>query len=184
MRLIGLIGQARVGKDTVAQHLHEHHKSNPRAFADPLKDMLEVVFGNQFRVGDRELPIDWLGKSPRQLMQTLGTEWGRNCVHPDLWVLLAERQWAIHTASRFNREHGINLVFTDVRFHNEADMILQQGGELWHILRNDVPKVAEHASELYDWATYPRHIITNNGTLDELYAYIDRLMEPAHAQTA
>ena len=184
MKLIGLIGQARVGKDTVGEYLHEYHLFNRRSFAGPLKTMLESVFGDRFDSGDREQPIDWLGKSPRQLMQTLGTEWGRNCVHPDLWVLLAENEWKLHTARRYNVESGINMVFTDVRFHNEADMILDQGGELWHIVRPDAPQVAGHASELYDWAPYPRQIIVNNGTLDQLYAKIDGLMEASHAQTA
>lgn len=192
MRLIGLIGKARVGKDTVAEYLHEHHLFNRRAFADPLKTMLASVFGNRFDNGDREQPIEWLGKSPRQLMQTLGTEWGRNCVHPDLWVLLAEREWAIHTASRYNREHGINLVFTDVRFHNEADMILRQGGELWQILRPEAFAVNEHVSELADWSAYPRRLIHNDGTLDDLYTLVslaltrnpdEPLLTPAEART-
>lgn len=181
MKLIGLMGKARVGKDTVAKHLHKRHLSNLRAFADPLKAMLEAAFGNQFRTGDRELPIDWLGKSPRQLMQTLGTEWGRQAVHPELWVLLAERQWATHTASRFNRENGVNLVFTDVRFHNEADMILRHGGELWQILRPEASAVNGHVSEQADWRNYAPHLIHNDGTLNELYARIDHLMEPLYA---
>lgn len=182
MRLIGLIGQARVGKDTVGQHLHENHLFNCRSFAAPMKAMLEAVFGNRFESGDREQPIDWLGKSPRHLMQTLGTEWGRNCIHPDLWVMLAEREWQLHTARRYNAENGVSLVFTDVRFHNEADMILRQGGELWHIVRDNGGIAAGHISEMNSWDAYrQRRIIHNNGTLDELYAHVDALMEKHHA---
>lgn len=184
MRLIGLIGQARVGKDTVGEYLHENYLFNRRSFAGPLKTMLESVFGDRFDSGDREQPIDWLGKSPRQLMQTLGTEWGRNLVHPDLWVLLAENEWKLHTARRYNVENGINMVFTDVRFHNEADMILDQGGELWHIVRPGANGISGHISELAEWDDYARTVIINNGTLDDLFAAVDTIMELAHAQPA
>ena len=171
MRLIGLIGRARVGKDTVADHLELNHNFRRYAFADPLKDMLEVVFGDKFRSGNREAPIDWLGKSPRHLMQTLGTEWGRDCVHPDLWVLLGEQQVKL-AAQKQQR-----LVISDVRFHNEADMILRNGGELWHIARNNSGTAAGHRSEMSHWDSYPQRVlVSNEGTLDELYARVDALL--------
>lgn len=170
MKLIGLIGKARVGKDTVAAYLYRQHDFEQTSFAAPMKQMLAVAFPDvNFHSGDRETPIDWLDKSPRQLMQTLGTEWGRNCVHPDLWTLLAERQ--IEKA-RQRQFHG--LVLSDVRFHNEADMILRNGGELWHIQR-DTTTVNEHVSESCDWSGYERSIIDNNGTLDELFKQLGLL---------
>lgn len=170
MKLIGLIGRARVGKDTVAEHLCSYHGFSQYAFADPMKDMLEAVFGDRFRGGDREVPIDWLGKSPRHLMQTLGTEWGRNCVHPELWTLLAER--VVEECTKLN----YNLVISDVRFHNEADMILRHGGELWHIER-DGATVAEHISECTQWDGYDRIKLFNNTTLARLYTLVDTLIE-------
>lgn len=171
-----------MGKDTVGEYLHENHLFNRRSFAAPMKAMLEAVFGNRFESGDREQPIDWLGKSPRHLMQTLGTEWGRDCVHPDLWVMLAENEWKLHTARRYNAENGVGLVFTDVRFHNEADMILRNGGELWHIMRDNGGTAAAHRSEMGHWDSYRQRIlISNEGTLAELYDRIDALMEKSHA---
>lgn len=169
MKLIGLIGRARVGKDTVAEYLCDYHNFDQYTFADPVKDMLEVVFGNRFREGDRESPIDWLGKSPRHLMQTLGTEWGRTCVHPELWTLLAEHR--VKDAIK----HDYNLVISDVRFHNEADMILRHGGELWHIERDGIT-AAEHISEQAQWGNYDRLKLFNNSTHARLYALVDTLI--------
>ena len=39
----------------------------------------------------------WGGKTPRYLMQTLGTEWGRMMVDGDLWVELCcvRIRWAL-----------------------------------------------------------------------------------------
>jgi len=54
MKLIGLIGRARVGKDTVAHYLCRRYHFSHLAFADPMKEMLEVSFpGINFRDGDR-----------------------------------------------------------------------------------------------------------------------------------
>ena len=172
MKLIGLIGRARSGKDTVAGYLCRRHRFTQDAFADPMKEMLEVAFGDLFRDGDREAPLPWLGKSPRQLMQTLGTEWGRNQVHQDLWTLLMEqkilREKAIEEAG-----FKVSMVISDVRFHNEADMILRHGGELWHIQR-DGASVAEHISEHTQWDTYQTKVIENNGSLEELYLKVEQ----------
>lgn len=173
MNLIGLIGKARVGKDTMAAHLYRQHDFEQTSFAWPMKQMLEVAFPHvDFHRGDREAPIDWLGKSPRQLMQTLGTEWGRNCIHPDLWTLLAERQ-----VEHARQRQFTGLVLSDVRFPNEADMILRNGGVLWHIHRDSAESVSEHVSETCNWDDYPRVIIPNNGTLGELYSALDLCVE-------
>ena len=72
-QLIGIAGRARSGKDTSANFLAQILGWDTYAFADPIKDTLTSVFGHLFRSGDREAPIEWLGKSPRQLMQTWGT---------------------------------------------------------------------------------------------------------------
>ena len=170
--LIGLIGKARSGKDTVAEHLEMHHCFTRYAFADPMKSMLESVFGDLFRGGDREQPIDWLGKSPRQLMQTLGTEWGRNQVHPQLWTLLGEREVRL-AKMRLNPQ----LVISDVRFHNEADMILRHGGTLIYVERDTAQAVNDHVSEQADWGNHPHLRLDNNGTLSMLHHRIDTLIE-------
>ncbi|KII34883.1 hypothetical protein NL64_06385 [Pseudomonas fluorescens] len=174
MNLIGLIGKARVGKDTAAEHLHMWHMFNRYAFAAPLKDMLSAAFGHDIGEADgaaKEQVIDWLGKSPRQLTQLLGTEWGRNCVHPQLWTLLAEQQW-IHCQRGLS--HG--LVISDVRFDNEAEWILQQGGTLIEITRGTAAPVNAHASEAGVHLRYPRFMVSNDGTLDELYSELDRIV--------
>lgn len=173
MKLIGLIGQARVGKDTVAAHLYREHDFEQTSFAYPMKRMLESAFpGVDFHGGDREQPIDWLGKSPRQLMQTLGTEWGRTCIHPDLWVMLTERE-----IQRARSRQFTGLVVTDVRYHNEADMILRNGGTLIHVVRDTGAKVNDHVSEQHTWDDYPtRLMLDNNGTLPLLYSRVNRIM--------
>jgi len=168
--LVGLYGRARAGKDTAAAFLEDRHLLQQFAFANPLKGMLTSVFGDLFYDGDREKPIEWLGKSPRQLMQTLGTEWGRQCVHPDLWVLLAHQEWL---ACQRNLSKG--MVVSDVRFDNEARWIKEQGGTLIEIRRHSAGQVANHTSEAGITVAVD-HVIRNDGTIDDLYAALDEVM--------
>lgn len=165
--LIGLMGKARVGKDTAANALVQEFGFSRYAFADPLKNMLTAGFGDLFHEGDREQVIKWLGKSPRQLMQTLGTEWGRNLVHPDLWVLMAEQRWkAVRALNAVDHLPSPGLVVTDVRFDNEAAWIKQEGGLLVEIVR-DAAAVNDHISERAV-TTEPDVRIRNSGTILQL----------------
>ena len=90
--LIGMCGAAGSGKDTIADILGFDRV----AFADPLYEMVSLVTGlTPDEMRDRETKertIDWLGQSPRQLLQTLGTEWGRGMVSESIWVDTAMRR--------------------------------------------------------------------------------------------
>lgn len=167
VKLIGLNGRARSGKDTVGGFLQEAHTVATLSFAQPIRAALRSIFDwddRHFHGELKEVVIPWLGKSPRQAMQLLGTEWGRQLINPDIWLTLAKmqiEQWL---------QKGINVVVTDVRFDNEAEMIRSLGGSIWHIYRPG-PEIdsSAHASEAglssmstSDW------FIENKGTLQEL----------------
>jgi hypothetical protein len=84
------------------------------------------------------------GVTVRSLLQTLGTECGRNNIHPDIWINLA-----------INRAYGLlrteNLVvITDGRFRNEILNVRKNGGKVVKIVTNKPPNMAKmtHQSEL------------------------------------
>lgn len=60
-----------------------------------------------------------LEASPRQLMQTVGTEFFRVRVHNSFWTKIAPKT---------------NTLFTDVRFQNEADHVRENDGILVHVV--------------------------------------------------
>lgn len=170
--LIGLTGKARSGKDTVASMLRKTHNTQSVAFASPLKEGLKTMFGlteEHVNGSLKEVPLEWLGKSPRNLLQTLGTEWGRDCVHQDLWLLLAKRRIAMYM------KLGTPVVVTDVRFDNEAEMVRGLGGQVWHIYRKDAPGVAAHASEGGVTFAESDILVYNNGTLEELEELVNEI---------
>lgn len=187
MKLIGIAGKAGSGKDTVANRLVEKHGFVRYAFADPIKRGLDAMFGldaNYFEDRSlKELPIPRLGdKSPRQLAQWLGTEYGRHLVADDLWVRLAEREFDyyrnMNETSFFSRTHWYRgMVVPDVRFENEADWIRSKGGVVLHLTRPGVDGVAAHVSE----SGVPRCpedvVLVNRGTIQDLHTNLDTMMQ-------
>ena len=144
-RLIGLYSNAPgSGKSTVAGMLQGYKRLS---FADPLRKFSAQILSSLGYNGltclrdKKEEKIAGLGVSPRQMMQTLGTEWGRSCIHPDLWIMVA----AGSVEKQLKR--GRNVVIDDVRFPNEAEMILRLGGKLWLVDRPGVVYEGDHASE-------------------------------------
>lgn len=169
--VIGLAGRARVGKDSVAEMLLRIGAARYRySFAAPIKAMLLAAFRIDMDGPDwayrKEQAVPHLGVSPRRLAQTLGTEWGRQMIHPDIWVKEAQ----LHMM-----ENGPGMVISDVRFDNEAEWVRLIGGKVIHITRTDAPVVRPHASE----NGVPTHDgdwhLDNSGTLAELRTRVAEL---------
>jgi hypothetical protein len=165
-RLIGLYSPAPgCGKTTVADLFIEHQRVS---FAAPLKravcNMLHDlgVAGVHYAYTDKEAIIPELGVSARHMMQTLGTEWGRACIHPDFWVMIARAK------TQYIMNDGGSAVIDDVRFANETAMIRDLGGELWRIDRPGVSYDGDHSSEGGLEDITPDRVIVNDGTIDQL----------------
>lgn len=173
-KIIGITGRAGSGKDTVARHLTTYFKAHFRsvAFADPIRSGLKAVFGwddSYFDYPKKEEVIEMLGKSPRQIMQTFGTEWGRDRVNTDLWLKLAGIRMENLVGA------GFNVLVTDVRFQNEADWIRQQGGVIWHLDRDGSSTTSAHKSEAGVNFVIGDKRIDNNETLGWLIEKVEGL---------
>lgn len=164
--VIGLCGYARSGKDTVADLLVKQHGFVKVRFADALKRGLAEMFGltpAQLDGDEKETVVPGLGVSPRYLMQTLGTEWGRKLVHQDVWVLATQRH-----LERLVKNGIKRIVLSDVRFENEAVMTKYLGA-LVRIDRPGVGAVNEHVSEeVLELNPYLDGVLVNDGTLEDL----------------
>lgn len=117
MRLIGIAGQARAGKDTLASYLLDNLSDDwtRSSFADPLKAMLSVI-GVDCSDDAKAVVSDDYGVTPRHMMQTLGTEWGRHTIDSDIWV---------KAFARLNA--GKCVIVPDIRFENEAELVREHG---------------------------------------------------------
>ena len=145
------------------------------AFADPIKRMaLEAIssFGVRYTQAiryvydNKEAVIPNLGVTARYLLQTLGTEWGRNLIHEDVWVRAMEERFR-----EIRRTTGQSIVIDDMRFRNEAEWVVRMGGLTVRIDRDSAMQSyrGAHASEGALAEFKPHLILANNSTLDDLW---------------
>lgn len=170
--LIGLCGAAGAGKNAVAEILQNAHGYMHFGFADPLYRAVETITGVPVeRLRDRrtkEEPIEWIGRSPRQLLQTLGTEWGRQMVRDDLWIQIA-MQKVVRCQAALRGRGGVAI--TDCRFDNEAVAIKGAGGVIWRVERRSsclASDTARHSSEAGVADYLVDAVVDNGGTLHDL----------------
>lgn len=172
--IVGFSGYLRSGKDTAAKALiaegYEH-----RSFTRALKAMAYAlnplvpdggVHGMYWRLAPLVDNLGWeraKDEHPevRALLQRLGTDAGRKVLGDNIWVDTALRD--VYACDR-------SVVFTDVRFPNEAAAIQDRDGLVIRVNRPGFePGPGAHISEtaLDD---YPFDVvIENTGGIDDLY---------------
>lgn len=174
--LIGVCGAAGSGKGTLAASLVRRHGFSEIAFADPIyaavSAMTEIPVCALKDRSLKERPIEWLGRSPRELLQILGTEFGRKMISDSIWVEAGMRR-----ISRLRR-YGESVVVADVRFQNEANAIRTAGGVIWMVTREHHESclsgaAATHESESGISPDLVDAVVANNGTFLELEAQVD-----------
>lgn len=172
MILIGLVGSKGVGKDTAAHYLVKKYDFVSMAYADPLKEACRVVFHlSREQLHDRakkEEPVEPWGKSPRQILQAVGTDLFRNRFHKDVWLRNLEHR--VRTSRRDR------IVVTDVRFENEMEHIRSLGGFLVRIDRETGSR-DDHESEKVPTVGCDA-VVDNNGPVSALHDRLKEAVEP------
>ena len=198
--IIGLVGFIGSGKGTVGDIL-EQKGFIKDSFAKPLKDACAVMFGwsRELLEGDTEMSRKWreepdsywsekFGRefTPREALQKMGTEAGRDVFHKDIWVI-----------SLLNRAKGKDVVVTDVRFQNEIEYIQGNGGIVIRVKRGENPawfslldkikletertKFMQHEhihKSEWDWVGCEfNYTIANNGTIQDLGKDVERVLQ-------
>lgn len=132
--------------------------------------------------------------TPRWVLQNWGTEVCRNGFHDDIWIASLENKL---------RNSTDDVVISDCRFPNEIKAIKAAGGIVVRVVRGDEPawydaavsrnrgpdgnstwslsgrrleQLGIHASETAWVGTKFNAVLDNNGTLDDLYQQIMRLV--------
>jgi hypothetical protein len=148
VRVLGLSGWARSGKDSVAEFLEKEYGYTKASFAKPMKDALVIlnpmidVFENRANLAGCVDKLGWdylkdASTEIRPLLQRMGTEVGREMFGEDFWV--------DHALSSI--PDGAKVVFSDVRYPNEADAVRKLGGQVWRIERDGYGPANDHTSE-------------------------------------
>lgn len=178
--IIGLCGEARSGKDTVASHLVHEFGFTRIGLADGVRAAFRDLDGPTW---ERTKELEANDLSVRWALQTLGTECRTDVV--DDW----EKHWVDHLfiklcyLYRYHLPRRTRFVVPDVRFPYEADLfrdkiapIFPDGVfECWRIVRSGAGlagEVAKHASESSVHAVDCDERFCNDGTIDELHASV------------
>lgn len=210
---VGIAGPMGSGKSTVCQKLMHsgcsllvmsdrlwHWALNTASHAAILKRMLEAMgvpkmqlYGTQAEKAQSCEVL--MGKSARHAMQTLGTEWGRKCIDPKVWLNCFNRE-VVRIAQEQNNHNPLNLssylgvLSDDVRFPNEVENIQEQGGIVFWLNGRQLAECdetqASHRSE-QDLSKLPGVIIIDNSgeladTEESIYKHIDLHLEKLRGQ--
>lgn len=172
MILIGVIGFKKSGKDTFADYLVSQYGFKKYAFADPVKDICQVMFQleqQQLHDPDKKEMIDprWM-MSPRQMMQKIGTDMVRTMLGDDFWVH--------HMDLKVCKEKAQRIVISDVRFINEAKWIKDNHGVLIRIVSHE--KCSDtHLSEVEQLSIQEDICLQNNKSgINKFHQSIDLIL--------
>lgn len=171
--VIAIMGRAGSGKTTIAKHLELNHGYVRASFAEILKDMLQKLGLSREEIYGllKEEPCSLLlGHTPRHAMQTLGTEWGRDLIHQDLWA----NAWKVRAARLLALGHKV--VCDDCRYENETKFIrMFHESQIWKVqrLERDLPNLPTHSSEKDFESVQPDRVFLNYATIEDLKGHID-----------
>ena len=164
------------GKTTTANYLKSKYDFNSVILAKPLKRMV-CVFLEELGYDDKtiqrmiygdlkEVLIPEVKQTPRQLMITLGTEWGRREVGENVWIDMAIK--------KLNPK--LSYVSDDIRYLNEAEAFRKSDFKIIRVFNPRALKVnsiSEGNLESYSFD----YLINNDGSFEDLYSKIDKIVE-------
>ena len=172
MKIIGLSGKKRSGKDTVYQIagdmlFRQGIKAGRVAFADPLKHEIAEITG---------FNVDFIEKNKEQLrslLQVWGADFRRNFFGADYWI---EKMKPIVAKAKLDV-----LFITDCRFINEADFVKSVGGFLVKVERRETgypESVDGHSSEndLNEYGGFD-YVLNNDKDRLELESSVEQMLE-------
>lgn len=172
-RVVGLMGYGGSGKSEVAKYLSGigYLRTHIKA---PLRNMAASLLADAgyspaeidcYLDGDlKRDTIPSIRRSGTEVQQYLGTEFGRNFCHPDLWLDL----WCARAQALLG--DGYRVVQESVRFPNEADAIRELGGVVVRVERPGVGPLSDHPSERPPCE--PDFTIHNNGSITDLHLQV------------
>lgn len=169
---IALLGKMRTGKDTIAEHLISNYGFTQFAFGTGIKETAQILFPEQLKEGKN-----------RKLYQKLGQEMRK--INPNVWIdyCFREIQNTVSASSP--------VVISDLRQLNEYRAVKGDAYIVFKVVTDSEKQMQrildagdkfkkedlEHETEVETDSIPYDFLISNTGTLDELYQQVDSAME-------
>ena len=177
-RVIAICGKRRAGKDTVADILCETFAYRKVRIADPLKKMMQVLFGfteEQLECDVKDKVDDRWDISPRQAMQFFGTDVMQYKIQ-ELLPSVGRTFWIRSLIERELRNANPTtlIVIPDVRFLHEIQELEPFQPWILRVSRpcHDVNTTDAHASEMEGDRILCDAHIKNDGDIESLRKHI------------
>ncbi|PEM08530.1 hypothetical protein [Bacillus wiedmannii] len=179
IKKIALVGQIRSGKDSVGKMIMEREGHKQFTFAAGIRRIGRDYFPELYANPDEK---------PRELEQFIGQEFRK--FDPDVWIKDLKTSLDLEEFMTFSFEEFKPIV-TDMRQENEYHALKALGFTVIKveadyeirkqraIAAGDVFKeeMFNHETELAATACPYDHLITNNGTLEELTEKVESLLK-------
>jgi len=179
--IIAVTGLKRSGKNTVSSYISEKYGFKEYAFAQPIKDVCGYLFNwTPERIENEKEVIDptW-GISPRQILQWMGTEafqYSLPAFSKGFLETVGRNFWVKKFEQVYLKEKG-NFIISDFRFYHEQEALRKYNAVTIKVIRNSVQGNDLHESERYIRDMECMYSIMNNGTKEDLYKEVDKIME-------
>lgn len=161
--IIGIAGAKGGGKTEVAEYLVKCMPWLRKvSFADPMKHMLQAglkLTDAQLWGDEKEVVDPRYGVTPRWMLQSLGTEWGRDLIKRDIWVRALEALIGDDA-----------VIVDDVRNVPGAIEVefIRANGVLLHIEGRTLYG-GEHGTEKHPGVHFGDMLIDNSGSKEDLH---------------
>ena len=174
IQVIGLAGHKGSGKDTLGDHLGSYINTEGKreaftiGLADPLKLYCAQEYGLDLTTCHADdhtknttlSPVAWntmpkeiqerfehtkadtTNMTYREVLQIVGTELGRDKYGENVWI-----NKFVDSVASIKSDKPITIIVTDVRYDNEAQFIMDNGGHVVRII-SDYKAVDMHVSEM------------------------------------
>lgn len=167
--LIGLAGRPGSGRNTIANYIALKHDFIKVSIEAPIKELVRTLFHHSYKHLDqvKEVVDPCFDISPQNITQAIKQSL-QDHIDYNLWVVAAQRR------ARSIMTRGVSVVITDVKSNNEACMIRDNGGEMWHVVRPEVKQLRKPG----DGVVTPRNddkIVANTTTIGDLYQRVNLL---------
>lgn len=176
--LIGITGQKRNGKDTIADHLCWEHGYTRFGLADPMRRFAMDLFGwSDDWIENHKEEIDpEYGISYRQFMTWFGTE-GLQFNLPETFPEFDKVTGRKVHVRRLTREATKKTVVSDIRFPHEEEEIHRLGGVIIRVIRPGFENDDDHGSESEALNIKADYEVINDGSISDLNDEIDFIMD-------
>lgn len=163
-RIIGLLGRAGRGKDTVAAYIIKKHPHYINVkFAKIIKQIAAILF-------------DWNEEIESVQKNAVDSRWNISPREAMVFItkVFQDKMGADFFSKRiFEKHKDDSIIITDLRYEPDIYEIKKRGGIIIKILRDTEPD--------YEWERdidgfYADYTIYNNGTLEELYDKINQIV--------